>query len=102
MILTLNEFDNDRDCPELYNAFNATPIDSPSETITDGPQDVDDGKYYTPFQFGDSLEQCQREMALMTKDFETLAQHWGCSPDDVWQMWQDDQIDWEAPIAHAG
>jgi hypothetical protein len=29
MILTLNEFDNDRDCPELYNAFNATPIDSP-------------------------------------------------------------------------
>jgi hypothetical protein len=112
MILTLNEFDNDRDCPELYNAFNTLPCDYQTgledasfttlETMTDSPKDADDGEYYTPFQFGDSLEQCQREMALMTKDFETLAQHWGCSPDDVWQMWQNDQIDWEAPIAHAG
>ena len=58
MILTLNEFDNDRDCPELYDAFNATPIDSPSETITDGPQDVDsmDEHTYSLFlAYGDSF-----------------------------------------------
>jgi hypothetical protein len=27
--------------PNLYDAFNATPIDSAPETMTDGPQDVD-------------------------------------------------------------
>jgi len=57
MILTLNEFDNDRDCPELYDAFNATPLDSPQETITDGPQDVDemDAPTYSLFlAYGDT------------------------------------------------
>ena len=41
MILTLNEFDNDRDCPELYDAFNATPIDCLSEMDLMGPLDAD-------------------------------------------------------------
>jgi hypothetical protein len=58
MILTLNEFDNDRDCPELYDAFNATPIDLAPETMTDGPQDVDsmDAPTYSLYlAYGDSF-----------------------------------------------
>jgi hypothetical protein len=58
MILTLNEFDNDRDCPELYDAFNATPIDSAQETNSDGPQDVDemDAPTYSLYlAYGDSF-----------------------------------------------
>jgi hypothetical protein len=59
--LTLNEFDNDRDCPELYNAFNTLPCDyqtgledasfSPLTTMTDGPQDADamDAETYSYF-----------------------------------------------------
>ena len=42
MILTLNEFDNDRDCPELYDAFNATPIDLVERIHSDGPKVADD------------------------------------------------------------
>ena len=99
MILPFEHYLADQNSPELYQAFNATPLDSTPETMTDGPKDADDDNYYTPYQIGDSLGQCQREMNAMTQDFETLAQHWGCSLDDVWQMWQNDELEWEAPIA---
>ena len=78
MILTLNEFENDRDCPELYNAFNATPLDSPSETITNGPQDALDA-----------------EIEMMRIDFNTLAEEWDLSVSTVWDMWEDGQFTWE-------
>jgi len=42
MILTLNEFDNDRDCPELYDAFNATPTDLVERIHSYGPKVADD------------------------------------------------------------
>ena len=61
MILTLNEFDNDRDCPELINAFDIEPCDYQTgledasfttlETMTVGPQDADtmDAETYSYF-----------------------------------------------------
>ena len=68
MILTLNEFDNDKDCPELYNAFNSEPFDYQTgledasfttlETMTDGPQDADtmDAETYSLYlAYGDSF-----------------------------------------------
>ena len=41
MILTLNEFDNDRDCPELYQAFNTIEGAELSTTLSDDPKDAD-------------------------------------------------------------
>ena len=58
MILTLNEFDNDRDCPELYNAFNTIEAAEMLETMSDGPQDADtmDAPTYSLYlAYGDSF-----------------------------------------------
>ena len=99
MILPFEHYLADQDSPELYQAFNATPFDSPQETNLMDPSDADSEKYYAPFQFGISDEQFYCEMDAMSQDFETIAQHLGCSPDDVWQMWQEDELEWEAPIA---
>ena len=40
MILTLTDIVTDLHCPELHNAFNATPLDLTPETMTNGPQDA--------------------------------------------------------------
>mgnify|MGYP003123774809 FL=1 len=58
MILTLNEFDNDRDCPELYDAFNTIESAEMLETMSDGPQDADamDAETYSLYlAYGDSF-----------------------------------------------
>ena len=68
MILTLNEFDNDRDCPELYNAFNTLPCDYQTgledasfttlETMTVDPKDADnmDAETYSLYlAYGDTF-----------------------------------------------
>jgi hypothetical protein len=88
MILTLNEFDNDKDCPELYNAFNSEPFDYQTgledasfttlETMTDGPQDA-----------------LEAEIEMMRLDFNTLAREWDLSVETVWDMWEDGQFTWE-------
>ena len=84
MILTLNEFDNDRDCPELYEAFNATPIDLGQTTWYDSPQDG-----------------IEAEIEMMCHDFDLIAKHLGISSDEVWDMYIDDELTWEPPIANA-
>ena len=58
MILTLNEFDNDRDCPELYDAFNTIEAAELSITMSNGPQDADamDAETYSLFlAYGNSF-----------------------------------------------
>ena len=58
MILTLNDISADLNCPELYQAFNATPLDSPPETMSIGPQDADtmDAHTYSLYlAYGDTL-----------------------------------------------
>ena len=68
IFLTLNEFDNDKDCPELYNAFNTSPVDCQTgledasfPTLTTGtvdPKDADelDEEDYPLFlAYGDSF-----------------------------------------------
>ena len=78
MILTLNECENDRDCPELYDAFNATPIDLSEITISNGPKDALDA-----------------EIEMMRLDFNTLAEEWDLPVSTVWDMWEDGQFTWE-------
>ena len=68
MILTLNDYYQEQDCPELINAFDIEPCDyqtghedadfTTSTTMTDGPQDVDtmDAETYSLYlAYGDSF-----------------------------------------------
>ena len=68
MILTWNDYLADKDCPELYQAFNTLPCDYQTgledasfttlETMTDGPQDADtmDAETYSLYlAYGDSF-----------------------------------------------
>ena len=58
MILTLNDIVADLHCPELYDAFNAFPLDSTPETMSNGPKDADsmDAHTYSLYlAYGDTL-----------------------------------------------
>ena len=58
MILTWNDYLADKDCPELYNAFNTIEAAEMLETMSDGPQDADtmDAPTYSLYlAYGDSF-----------------------------------------------
>ena len=58
MILPFEHYLADQDSPELYQAFNATPLDSAPKTMSNGPQDADhmDAHTYSLFlAYGDTL-----------------------------------------------
>jgi hypothetical protein len=103
MILTLNEFDNDKDCPELYNAFNSEPFDYQTgledasfttlETMTVDPQDADIIEARIAACYED--DPIDKEVHMMRHDFKLLAREWDLSEATVWDMWEDGQFTWE-------